>query len=429
MRPAPQVPSNWIWATLGDVLTGIEAGKSFKCDERPPTNGEVGVVKVSAVTWGTFDERASKTCTEPERIDERLFIGPGDFLFSRANTIQLVGACVIVGDFSRRLMLSDKILRLRLRGVVPKWLLYMLRSEWGRSEIERLATGNQESMRNIGQDRIRAIRIPLPPEAEQRRIVAQIESQFTRLDVAVSALERVLRKLNRYRRSVVLSFCARGIKLGDSPQPLNAHAECLDARRVPVNRKERDRRVGPVPYYGANGQVGWIDSHLFDEPLVLVVEDETFVGREKPFAYRIDGKSWVNNHAHVLRPRPGVTAEYLSLALSYYPFIPLTTGSTGRRKLTQAALMNAPLSVPSMDEQAEIVAEIDEALSVADAVATSAEANLKRSVRLRQAILKRAFDGRLVPQDPNDEPAEVLLHRARTNGKPNHRRRAAIEGK
>src|ERR1019366_6344646 len=98
----------------GDVLNGIEAGKSFKCEERPPKDTEVGIVKVSAVTWGKFDEDASKTCLSSERIDSKLFIQPGDFLFSRANTIQLVGACVIVQGVSRGLMLSDKILRFRL---------------------------------------------------------------------------------------------------------------------------------------------------------------------------------------------------------------------------------------------------------------------------------------------------------------------------
>jgi hypothetical protein len=66
-------------------------------------------------------------------------------------------------------------------------------------------------------------------------------------------------------------------------------SECLDRQRIPVNAEERKRRGGSVPYFGANGLVGWIDKPLFNEPLILVVEDETFVGRTKPFAYRIDG--------------------------------------------------------------------------------------------------------------------------------------------
>ena len=131
---------------------------------------------------------------------------------------------------------------------------------------------------------------------------------------------------------------------------------------------------------------------LFDEELVLVVEDETFVGRTAPFSYYFAGKCWVNNHTHVLRAKPDVALpKYLNLALSYYPFIPLTTGSTGRRKLTKAALMAAPISLPTLVQQREIVAEVDLRLSIVREVEAEVDANLKRALALRQAILGQAF--------------------------------------
>jgi type I restriction enzyme, S subunit len=198
----------WQNTTLGAVITSIDTGKSFRCEERPPIASEVGVVKVSAVTWGTYDEEESKTCLDAARIEPRYLIEEGDFLFSRANTIQLIGACVIAGAPSRRLMLSDKILRFRFTDEVePKWVLHWLRSKHGRSEIERLSSGNQESMRNIGQERIRAIALPLPLPDDQRRIVAEIEKQFTRLEAGVSALRRVQANLKRYRAAVLKAAC------------------------------------------------------------------------------------------------------------------------------------------------------------------------------------------------------------------------------
>lgn len=144
-------PSGWARTNLGAVLTTMEAGKSFKCEERLPSIREIGVVKVSAVTWGTYNEEESKTCLDPDRIEPRYFVKPGDFLFSRANTIQLVGACVIAQKVNRKIMLSDKILRFHFSDMtLPQWVLYWLRSDIGRKEIQRLSTGNQESMRNIG---------------------------------------------------------------------------------------------------------------------------------------------------------------------------------------------------------------------------------------------------------------------------------------
>lgn len=479
----PSIPSSWSWATASDLIEGIESGKSFKCDERPPEDGEVGVVKVSAVTWGTYNEAESKTCTRPEMVNDSKFIRPGDFLFSRANTIDLVGACVIADCVNKQVMLSDKILRFAVRAEWDRWLMWLLRSVHGRSEIQSLATGNQNSMRNIGQARIRQIRLPLPPLPEQNRIVEAIESYFTRLGDAVATLERVQRNLKRYRASVLKAAVegrlvptevdlaraedrdyepasvlldrileerrqrwAESEKKGKYKEPVEPDAdglpelpegwcwttiggvaECLDRLRVPVSKKVRAERLGDVPYYGANGQVGWIDEPLFDEPLVLVVEDETFTGRTKPFCYLIDGPSWVNNHAHVLRPIGGVSPEFLNYSLAHYPFTPLTTGTTGRRKLTQKVMMAAPYALPPLAEQRRIVERLEGEISLVDALGERLEGDQRRCQRLRQSILKWAFEGKLADQDPDDESASVLLERIRTERdamKPKKTRRA-----
>jgi type I restriction enzyme S subunit len=196
---------------------------------------------------------------------------------------------------------------------------------------------------------------------------------------------------------------------------INQIAECLDNQRIPVNKAERANRTGDVPYYGANGLVGYIDDFIFDEPLVLVVEDETFVGREKPFSYLITGKAWVNNHAHILRSTSATTTEFLNYALMFYPFIPMTTGTTARRKLTKQRLLEAPFALPPLNEQVEIAQAIEVRLSNVDYTDASIDASLVRSSRLRQSILKHAFEGKLVPQDPKDEPASTLLTRLAEN--------------
>lgn len=198
--PWPEVP-------LGDLLNRIEAGQNFKCEARAPVDGEIGIVKVSAVTWGEYDEEETKTVTDGERINGDLFVRPGDFLFSRANTIELVGACVIAKRVTKKIMLSDKILRFHFKDVEPSWVLYFLRSERGRRQIEALATGNQESMRNIGQDRIRSIVLPRPPAEEQRAVLAELEKQLTRVEAGGAALERVQANLKRYRASVLKAAC------------------------------------------------------------------------------------------------------------------------------------------------------------------------------------------------------------------------------
>ena len=227
---------------------------------------------------------------------------------------------------------------------------------------------------------------------KQREIVAELEKQFSRLDEAVANLQRVKANLKRYERATIASLT--------NPESFDACvsgtiadiAISLDNMRKPVNKLERAKRPGNIPYLGANGQTGWIDVPLFDEELVLVVEDETFVGRTDPFCYYFADPCWVNNHTHVLRARPEVvSAKYLNMALSYYPFIPLTTGSTGRRKLTKAALMTAPISVPSLKKQAEVIDEVERCLSIAREVEAEVDTNVKRAQALRQATLAKAF--------------------------------------
>ncbi|MBX3326167.1 MAG: restriction endonuclease subunit S [Nitrospira sp.] len=303
---------------------------------------------------------------------------------------------------------------------------------------------------NLNTNIVKNIELPAPPRHEQQDIVAEIERQFSRLDEAVASLKRTKGNLKRYKASVLKAAVEgkltedwrkqhpnveRAGKLlerilaerrakygrtkdgflaaeGDAPaEPpdgwaicsIDQIAECLDSKRVPVNKAERTKRSGSVPYYGANGQVGVIDDYIFDEPLVLVVEDETFTGRTQAFSYMIRGKSWVNNHAHVLRATSAITNSYLNYGLAHYPFTPRTTGSTGRRKLTQRGLMTAPFLLPPLVEQEQIVTEVERRLSVIDELEATIEANLNRADRLRQSILSQAFAGNLVCVNANRE--------------------------
>jgi len=165
-----------MWVRLDDMLLTMGAGKSIRCNEVVPEDGQPGIIKVSAVTWGEFAENESKTCLSQTDWIEDYRINMGDFLISRANTKKLVGACVIVYNIQKKLMLSDKILRLRFSGYLDLvYLLFAIRSASTREQIEAMATGTSDSMKNISQKDIRRLILPLPPLAEQKRIVAKLE--------------------------------------------------------------------------------------------------------------------------------------------------------------------------------------------------------------------------------------------------------------
>jgi type I restriction enzyme S subunit len=188
---------------------------------------------------------------------------------------------------------------------------------------------------------------------------------------------------------------------------LHECVDVLDHLRVPINSEERKRRLGPIPYYGATGQVGWIDDFLFNEPLALVGEDGApFLDKSKPIAYLIGGKSWVNNHAHVLRARVGTTSNaFIKHFLDSFDFTDYVNGTT-RLKLTQAALNSIPLALPPLVEQQRIVAQVEALLARVNAAREGLAKVPAILKRFRQSVLAAACSGRLTEEWRGSSAAE-----------------------
>ena len=133
--------------------------------------------------------------------------------------------------------------------------------------------------------------------------------------------------------------------------------EILDSKRIPITAK--NRIPGPYPYYGANGIQDYVDNYIFDDELVLLAEDGgNFGSTEKPIAYRVSGKCWVNNHAHVLKPRKGIDVDYLCYSLMFYDTNGLVNGAT-RQKLTQSTLKKMSIPKRTVKQQLQIVQELN----------------------------------------------------------------------
>ncbi|MDM0046935.1 restriction endonuclease subunit S [Variovorax dokdonensis] len=175
--------------TLGDVLLDIQAGKSFQTAEVLARPDELGVLKVSAVTWSDFQPDEAKALHGEYIPDVSHRVQKGDLLISRANTKEFVGAVVLVDrDYPFRL-LSDKTLRLVIdEGRASKeYLLFALRAPKARRHIEHYATGTSDSMRNIAQGVISSVPIDLPTLPDQCRTAARLKAQLTEVECARQA--------------------------------------------------------------------------------------------------------------------------------------------------------------------------------------------------------------------------------------------------
>ncbi|WP_278849485.1 restriction endonuclease subunit S [Megamonas funiformis] len=173
-------------------------------------------------------------------------------------------------------------------------------------------------------------------------------------------------------------------------------AECWDKYRKPINATERNKRLGNIPYYGATGQVGWIDDYLTDEHLVLIGEDGApFLDLLKNKAYIIKGKSWVNNHAHILKSfYDEVGNKYLCNYLNVFNYKGYINGTT-RLKLTQKNLDIIPIPLPPINEQQRIVERIESLFVKLDRAKELIENTLAQFEQNKMAILHKAFTGEL----------------------------------
>ena len=132
--------------------------------------------------------------------------------------------------------------------------------------------------------------------------------------------------------------------------------EILDSKRVPITAK--DRVAGPYPYYGANGVQDYVADYIFDDELVLLAEDGGHFGStDKPIAYRVKGKCWVNNHAHVLKAKDCIDIDYLCYSLMFRDVSDIVNGAT-RQKLTQADMRKIEIPLLPIAEQKSVVAKI-----------------------------------------------------------------------
>lgn len=173
-------------------------------------------------------------------------------------------------------------------------------------------------------------------------------------------------------------------------------SDCLDNFRKPINANERNARLGDVPYYGATGQVGWIDDYLTNEELVLLGEDGApFLDLLKNKAYLINGKAWVNNHAHILRSKFGTMGNRLLIEyLNSFDFTGFVTGTT-RLKLTQASMNKIIIPLPPLAEQQRIVERIESLFAKLDEAKENLQNVLDGFETRKAAILHKAFTGEL----------------------------------
>jgi len=382
----------WRKTTLGEIASVVRGVSWSKKQETAISNlGAVPVVRIGNVQLDgiNMSDRLYVTGVSARDIETKA-ITPDSILMvgsngnpKRVGNVYLSGPG-LVGHLFASFIIGINVHCDTSSAFVWRWL------QQDRTQSEMTdATSGSTGLKNLSLNWLRSFPILLPPLDEQRRIVGLIAA----VDEAIEAAEGVKSAADQARRGLLGELLSeeRARREGWQETTLGEVVDILDSRRVPVSASERARRPGPVPYFGATGQAGWIDDALFSERLILLGEDGVeFLSPNVQKAYLVDGPAWVNNHAHVLRAHEAIMQSnflcyWLNSSVDYSDFASYGT----RSKLTQASMRLIPILLPPLDEQrriVDIVSAAEEHASAADSLA-----NTLRS--LRSALLADLLSG------------------------------------
>lgn len=476
MKTVDVLPAGWTWATLDDLLAEpLINGRSVRTQE-----GGFPVLRLTAIKGGVVDCTEAKPGAWDAAAAEPFLVRPGDLLIVRGNgSLDLVGRAGLVPDEVPAVAFPDTAIRARVDPAVvdPRWLAHVWSSPLVREQI-RKAARTTAGIYKVNQTTLGAVRLPVPPTNEQRRIASALENQLWAVGRSLEDLRPLERHLEHLEESVIhAAVLGRLVPGTPSATPAALHlAAALDAVPAPDTldlptlpsgwiwttlgalcevtggvtkdaKKQGDASYVEVPYLRvANVQKGWLDLDEVARIRVPSAKAETLrlLPGDVLFNEGGDrdklGRGWVwegqipdcihQNHVFRGRIRGGVLDPRL---LSWHGntfgrrwFEAAGKQTTNLASLSMTNLKRLPVPVPPLEDQPVIVAEVERRLSIIRATRDDLAAVRRRTQMLRRALLHAASTGRLVDQDAADEPAELVLKRLagdRTAGAPTARRR------
>lgn len=301
-----------------------------------------------------------------------------DVIFATTRPTQL-RYCLITKEYSDEVASTGYcVLRPKKDKVLAKWILHWVGSSEFKIYVEENQSGSAYPA--ISDGKVKEFKIPIPcPENPKKSLAIQAEivrilDSFTELIAELTAELTARKKQYAYYRDQLLSFEEGEVEW----KALGELAENLDSMRKPITSDLRD--AGDIPYYGASGIADYVKDYIFDGDFLLVSEDgANLLARNTPIAFSISGKSWVNNHAHVLKFDTYAERKYVEHYLNSIDLTPYISGAA-QPKLNKKNLESISIPNPLPEEKSRIVAILDKF----DALTNSISEGLPREIALRQ---------------------------------------------
>jgi len=408
------LPRNWVLTKIEGVCINPQYGYTTKASKY----GDLKLLRTTDITSGKIDWEKVPYCTKNPDDIEKYILNDGDIVISRAGS---VGFSYLIQNPEKAIFASYLI---RFKPLIKKrYFKYFLNSPFYWNSISEKKLGI--AVPNVNANKLKSIIIPLPPFNEQNRIVEKIEELFSDLDKATDDLKKTQEQLKIYRQSVLKAAFEgkltekwreqNNIELSFEEVSLKDIADIIMGQSPPSSTYNANR-VG-LPFYQGKKEFGNLyptPEKYCSEPKKIAESNDILISVRAPVGPTnfCKEKSCIGRGLAAIRTKEEIKNFYLFYYLRYFVFslIEKSTGTTFSA-ISKDTLESFKVLLFSLQEQQQIISEIESRLSVCDKLEETVQQSQKKIEYLRQSILKKAFEGKLVSQNPEDEPAEKLLER------------------
>jgi type I restriction enzyme S subunit len=418
-----EYPEEWGFAELDSVC---EVNSGFTWNKEQETDsfeeGAVPVIKIGNVQDGYLDltDKLYLKGVSDEDLDKNKIRKDWLLMIGSNGSGERVGHCGLIEENMEFVYASFLYgLRANAEYVLPRYLFYTLNRPNVQQRLTSFTAGST-SLKNLNKSTIENLFLPTPPLSEQRKIATVLHTVDQAIQKTEEIIERGERLHTGLRRDLVISGIDhrefQKMRIGPFEYEIPASWEIvsvdeactnLDKDRIPVKKSKREEMEGSIPYYGASGIIDYVDDYLFKNDLILLAEDgENLRARNSPISFKISGKAWVNNHAHVFKPKKEFVIDYLVGYFERLNYEPFVTGSA-QPKLTQANMEMLSVPKPPKNEQAEI----SSVLTSISGFKNKLEQNVNRMEHLKKGLMQDLLSGEVRTTDVDiDIPEKVAKY-------------------
>ena len=309
----------------------------------------------------------------PASFDSYNIIENNDIVL-RLTDLQNDHTSLRVGRATERDIITSAYITIRpTNSRMSEYLYYLLHSFDIKKGFYGMGSGVRQG---LNYDEVKMLKLPLPPLNEESAIAAYLDTQCAKIDEIIAQAKASIEDYKQWKASIIYEAVTKGldpnVEMKDSGIPwigkIPVHwaisrikniATNLDYLREPISAENRENKLGLYDYYGASGVIDKIDDYNVDDTVLLIGEDGANLRmRNLPLVYRASGKFWVNNHAHILKVKPGCSYGYVAYLLEAGDYNVYITGSA-QPKLSQFNLMRFPIVIPDFKEQVQIEKYLD----------------------------------------------------------------------